>query len=234
MGIKVILQARMTSSRLPGKVSMLLNDKPMIERQILRIKKSSKISSICVATSTHQSDNPIVKICESLGVEIYRGSLDNVFSRFAEIVDASNDEDIVRLTADCPLFSSDLLEEMLSYYWNSNLEYYSNTILRTYPRGLDIEIFKADLIRRLNKTELSASEKEHVTVAIHSRPDTFRMGNHAQEIDLSLHRWTVDTEKDYDFMKWLYTNFVGREELFNQKDILKLLINFPSKINLEI
>jgi len=234
MGIKVILQARMTSNRLPGKVVMLLNNKPMIERQILRIKKSSKISSICVATSTHESDNPIVGICESLGVDIHRGSLDNVFSRFAEVVGASNEEHIVRLTADCPLFSSDLFEEMLSVYLNSNLEYYSNTMTRTYPRGLDIEIFKADVILKLSKTELLVSEKEHVTLAIYSRPDTFRIANHAQKIDLSLHRWTVDTERDYDFMKWLYTNFVGREELFNQQDILNLLNIFPSKKNLEL
>jgi len=227
----VILQARMSSKRLPGKVMKLLNGTPMIQRQINRIQKSKKISKVIVATSIEKEDFVISDLCQNIGIECYRGSLTNVFSRFFDLTTSNNFNNIVRLTADCPFTMPLLIDEMFSEFNESNFDYYSNSIIRTYPRGLDIEFFTAQSLLKLNQFDLSEEELEHVTIGIYRRPELFKLGNHAQSLDLSQHRWTVDTPEDFKFTQEVYNNFEGKEEEFTQEDILKFLKENPSTFN---
>ena len=234
MGTQVILQARTSSKRLPKKVIKLLNGKPMIERQIDRIRNSKRVDAICIATSDSESDDIISEIGLMIGVDVFRGSLENVLSRFQLISKDSTHENIVRLTADCPFVSPELLDAMIDNYENSDYDYYSNTLNRTFPRGLDVEIFCAKALNKLSEFELTQSEIEHVTMGIYSRPDLFKLGNFSQPENLSFHRWTVDTESDFEFVAWVYSKFQGCETEFDQLEILQLLKQHPEKINYEV
>ena len=183
----------MSSKRLPGKVLMDLNGVPMLQRQLARISKCEKIDKVLVATSKTKDDNPILSLCENLGIESYGGPLENVLQRFIEILDRNPHEVIVRLTGDCPLFMPALCDQMISEFLKSNFDYYSNTITPSFPDGLDIEIFRADVLRKVASQAVSKDELEHVTLGIYRRPEMFICGNFSNDQNLAELRWTVDT-----------------------------------------
>lgn len=218
----VVLQARMSSSRLPGKVLKIVNGKPIIYWHISRILKSKSVDSIIVATSTDSSDDVLVDFLSSIGVQYYRGSLNNVFSRYLEIAKQELPEFIVRLTADCPLFMPELLDEMLGDFSNLDCDYYSNIDPPSFPDGLDIEIFKPKSLITLSNFELTNQELEHVTIGIRNRKDIFSQLNFPNKEDMSMKRWTIDTQEDLDFIGAIYSELVGKETEFSFQDVLEV------------
>lgn len=227
-----ILQARMSSTRLPGKVLADINGTPMIYWQIMRIREAKRIDELVVVTSTDQSDDVLAEYLLQNGVLVERGPIDNVLERFFQALDRFREyENIVRLTGDCPLVMPNLIDEMITKFDNSNLDYLSNALEPTFPDGLDIEIVKRSALIRLSDYPLSATESEHVTLGLRNRMKEFSVENFSQVRDLSSLRWTVDYEGDLEFVRKVYDVFKGRELTFNYQDLLDLLAGKPELVN---
>ena len=215
-----VLQARMSSNRLPGKVLMEVNGKPMIYWQIQRILQSKEISKLVIATSDCPTDDALVKYLESINCDFVRGSLDDVLARFIKVENTYNPDSTIRLTGDCPLVMPELIDSMLKKFYEVNVQYLSNIIELTYPDGLDIEIIKAGTLSKLSAMHLLSNEREHVTLGIINRMDEFSSFNFANLSDLGSYRWTVDTEDDLVFVRGVFKAFTSRETEFNLEDLM--------------
>jgi spore coat polysaccharide biosynthesis protein SpsF len=227
-----ILQARMSSTRLPGKVLADINGRPMIYWQIMRIREAKSIDELVVVTSTDQSDNVLTEYLQQQGVLVERGSIDNVLERFLQTLERFKEyENIVRLTADCPLVMPKLIDEMVTKFEKSNIDFLSNALEPTFPDGLDVEIVKQSALIRLSGYPLSTAEREHVTLGLRNRINEFSVENFSQDTDLSSLRWTVDYEEDLEFARKVYDEFNGNELTFNYQDLLDLLRGKPKLIN---
>lgn len=218
--ILAILQARMNSTRLPGKVLKPLLGIPMLQRQIERIKRSKMIDKLIVATSDQDSDNPIRFLCENNGIPVFRGSLDDVLDRFYQCALSNAPNHIVRLTGDCPLADPLLIDEIISYHLTEKNDYTSNTLEPTYPDGLDVEVFCFSVLKTTWIESELPSEREHVTPYIYKQPDKFKLGSFKNNTDLSHLRWTVDEEVDYEFVQKVYTKLYPDNPTFGTLDLL--------------
>jgi spore coat polysaccharide biosynthesis protein SpsF len=227
--VLAVLQARMSSSRLPGKVMALVNGKPVIYWQIKRILKSKYIDKLVVVTSTDSSDDVLSNYLASEGIDVYRGSLENVFSRFLEVTNKYNPSSIVRLTADCPLIMPQVIDLVIEAGLLSKCDYLSNTLIPSFPDGLDTEYISRRAIEVLSKLNLTQQEKEHVTLGIYGRADIFEVQNYMNDTDLGSYRWTLDTEEDLKFLRFVFTEFLNREQEFDFSDMLQLYKEYPEK-----
>lgn len=225
--ILAILQARTSSSRLPGKVLKEIIGMPMLIRQIERIKRSKKIDKLIIATSTDEEDNQIEKIANEYGVECFRGSLDNVLDRFYQATQRYKAEHIVRLTGDCPLLDWEVIDKVIELHLTEKNDYTSNTIKPTFPDGLDVEIMKFNILKEAWEKSNKKSEQEHVTLYIHSRPEKFKLGCLINTEDLSSLRWTVDEPEDFLFIEEIYKCLYSQKSNFSTQDILNLLLKKP-------
>jgi spore coat polysaccharide biosynthesis protein SpsF len=225
--ILAILQARCSSTRFPGKVLATVLGTPMILRQIERLRGSDLIDRLVVATSVDESDDELVATLEAAGVDVRRGSLDDVVGRFAGVVAEFPAEHIVRLTADCPLAYADVIDTVIRTHLREATDYTSNTIVPTYPDGLDVECISADAFGRLLTLPLTAREREHVTLGLYGRPNEFSLTNVAQVPDRSNLRWTVDIPDDLTFVQEIYGRLYDGDNAFGQESILRLLLEFP-------
>ena len=219
----VILQARTSSTRLPGKVMMEINDEPMIYWQAKRILSAKRIDKLIIATSSDSTDNELANYLLRKGFLVYRGSLDNVLSRFLEVSAMHQHDAIVRLTGDCPLVMPELLDAMISKFYEEEIDYLSNIIPPTYPDGLDIEIVRCGVLERLIRFNLSSEEIEHVTMGIYNRPESFKLSNFKNLSDNSNQRWTVDYQSDFDFVSRIFHEFRNRESEFTLKELIDFL-----------
>ena len=217
-----ILQARTGSTRFPGKVLKQVNGRSLIEWQILRILES-KIDKIVLATSNESSDDDLAKIVRNLGIQVFRGSLLNVHSRFLSIVQQERPEYFIRLTGDCPVTMPILIDEMISTFESRCADYLSNVNPPTYPDGLDVEIISSRSFLEFSKMDLTEDEREHVTLGMRQRPNIFRVENFLNDRDLSKARWTVDYEEDFNFISKVFEYFTGRETEFTMHDVLQAL-----------
>lgn len=234
MSTVAILQARMTSSRLPGKVMLEINNKPMIYWQAQRILQVKEIDKVVIATSLDESDDSLEEYLTSVGLEVFRGSLVDVHSRFLSIINSNpNSRTFLRLTGDCPLVMPLLVSEMLSEFEQGGFDYYSNILQPTYPDGLDVEIFSRDSFLIMSRYELSSLDKEHVTLRYRDSESRFNIANKSNSNDLSNLRWTVDYEEDYLFVKGIFEHFRGSEPTFTMSDVLFLLESHP-EINTQL
>jgi spore coat polysaccharide biosynthesis protein SpsF len=224
----VVLQARMSSTRLPGKVMSQINGHPMIYWEIGRISKAKHVNKTVVAISDQSSDNILANYLESIHQEYIRGSLDNVLGRYVKADENYNPSAIVRLTADCPLVMPELIDQYLEIFHKSDFDYLSNTLELSYPDGLDIEIIKPGIFKKLLELNLSEEEKEHVTLGIYSRKDKFRTHNVSNKTNISDFRWTVDTLDDLVFVKSVYAHFESKEMNFTFEDVLKYVKENPN------
>ena len=220
-----ILQARMSSRRLPGKVLREINGKPMIYWQLQRIYRAKNVDKVIVATSTDTTDDPLVDFLNSEEVLYVRGSLDNVKERFDNVIRQFPAESFIRLTGDCPLVMPSLIDDLVDAFHEAEVDYLSNTIKPTFPDGLDIEVVKTEAFKRLDNASLSKAEIEHVTYGLYSRTDQFTTQNFVNSQDLSNLRWTVDYQEDLDFVRDVFSHFIGREDSFNLIELLDYLGN---------
>lgn len=224
-----VLQARMTSSRLPGKVLADLQGEPMIVRQIERLRQARLLDGLVVATSTDASDDPLVEVLSSLPdpVPVVRGSLDDVLDRFVAVIEEYQPAVVVRLTADCPLASPQVVDTVIAAYMESDADYVSNTMKPTYPDGLDVEVVDASVLLDVARIATDPPEREHVTLGVYRRPEQYKIANVVGPQDLSDLRWTVDTPEDLAFVRHVYAELYPAKPAFDIDDVLALLKREP-------
>ena len=227
----VILQARMESTRLPGKVLMPICGKPMIELQIARILRSNLISDLVVAIPDTAENDVLSDHLEKLNVKVFRGSHLNVFERYLNTSRKYPSKSIIRLTADCPLVMPDLIDKMIEHFNSIEVDYLSNTLTESFPDGLDIEIFRTKVLFRLKEFELNSQEKEFVTLGIYQRPENFLIEKFESKTFLGDERWTVDYPEDFEFVTKVFTFFKGNKSEFNTQDVLSYIDLDPSNKN---
>lgn len=205
MKVVAIIQARMSSERLPGKVLKSLHGHSVLKWVVSRVKCSRLISQVVVATTKGVADDNIVEACHELGVDVYRGSEEDVLGRFYEAASMYDADVIVRICSDCPLIDATVIDAMLEGYISLNkttrLDYLSNTITRTFPRGLDAEIFSYSALKRAFELAKQPFEREHVTPFIYLNPDMFSLEQYKVANSNAELRWTLDTEEDFAFLQ---------------------------------
>lgn len=222
--IVAILQARMTSTRLPGKVMKPILGMPMIGRHIERLNRCESLDRIVVATSRDPSDDGLAAYCESLGVRIFRGPLDDVLSRFAGAAIANGAGHVVRLTADCPLADPGVIDACVWRHVETGADYTSNTIERSYPDGLDVEVMTVAALKTMQAEAKDPYEREHVTPFLYRHPERFRIAQLVQSAQRSDRRWTVDTPEDFEFVSRVFYMLYPTNPRFGQADIEALSI----------
>ena len=227
-----ILQARLSSSRLPGKVLLPIQGKPMLQLQIERIRRCKNIDRIIVATSTSQEDMAIKDLCDSMQIPCYQGQLDNVLDRFYQAALLYYPDHIVRLTGDCPLIDPEITDQTIEYYLQNNYDYVSNTAPNTFPDGLDTEIFSFPALKKAWQKAKLPSQQEHATLYIHGQPQQFRIGHFKGLKNHPFYHWSVDEPEDFEFVKQVYDNLYPQKPGFKTDDIFALLEQKPELIDI--
>lgn len=234
MKVAAIIQARMGSTRLPGKVLKKVLGKTLLDYQIERVKRAKTIDEIIIATTTKESDDPIAQICQQLSIPYYRGSEEDVLSRYYEAATKFNVDVVVRLTSDCPIIDPNIIDKVVEHYLENKdrYDYVSNTLTRTYPRGLDTEVMLYEVLKRVHEEAKELVYREHVTAYIYHHPDQFRLCNVSNEKNESKHRWTVDTEEDFELIEKIISKLYPENTYFNMDDVLKLIDENPTWIDI--
>lgn len=225
--IAAILQARVSSTRLPGKALLPVLGVPMILRQIERIRRAQAIDRLLLATSTNTSDDPLEVLCREHGVTCFRGSLEDVLDRFYRAVVLLKPDHVVRLTGDCPLCDPVLIDQVIGFHLTGGFDYASNTVEPTYPDGLDVEVIRFDCLAGAWSEARLPSDREHVTPYIWRQPDRFHIGSFKGDDDLSRLRWTVDEAEDLDLVTRIYEALYPGNPQFGTADILDYLRDHP-------
>lgn len=226
--ILALLQARMASTRLPGKVMMPLLGIPMILQQWRRITRSTGINVFAVATSSAPSDDVLAEFCQAHGMAVFRGAHNDVLARFvAAAHEYPAARHIVRLTADCPLADPEVIDACVALHIQEAADYTSNCIRRTFPKGLDVEVMTRETLARLHQVATTREEREHVTLHVYRNPDSFRIASLSQAADASAMRWTVDTPADFRFVEQIYAALFPSNPMFSRHDVHALLSARP-------
>lgn len=233
--VVAVIQARMGSSRLPGKSLAPIEGRPMLWHVIQRVKRATLVDRVVVATSTNTLDDAIEEMCRESGVHCYRGSEHDVLDRFYVAARAEKASQVVRITADCPLIDPQVIDSVVRRFQRGDLDYASNAMVRSYPDGLDTEIFSFSVLERAWHEATKSSEREHVTPYL--RSEKFRTANvECDSTSLYQHyRWTVDEAEDLEFIRAVY-RAMREMENFGMKDVLELIQKNPrlEKLNSEI
>ncbi|MCX4037042.1 glycosyltransferase family protein [Aeromonas caviae] len=222
-----ILQARASSSRLPGKVLKPLLGVPMLARQIERLQRSTRLDQLVVATSDQAGDEAISALCAELGVPCFRGPLDDVLQRFHLAAQPFGPSQIVRLTGDCPLADPALIDELVELHLTGGYDYSSNCWDPSYPDGLDAEILSAATLALLAEYAHTPTQREHVTYYIRQHEAQFKIGKLARQPSLAHLRWTVDEPADFALVEQIYQRLYPSNPAFATDDILALLAREP-------
>lgn len=225
-GPGIISQARMTSTRLPGKVLMKVAGKTLLEYHIERLRLSGL--PVVVATTTNETDEPIVDLCNQLQVPVYRGDENDVLSRFWETAEKFQIDPIVRVTSDCPLIDGKMIAQAVQQYLESKKSwlYLSNCLERTYPRGFDFEVFSREMLNEAFEKAQSLPEREHVTPYIHqNHHGKTKLQSIKRSTDMSAHRLTVDELDDFRLIEKLIIDYSAAEK--SEREISQILIDHP-------
>lgn len=225
--VAAVLQARTSSSRLPGKVLHDLVGAPMLLRQIERIRRARLVDALVVATSSDASDDELAHLLARAGVAIYRGSLDDVLGRFAGAIESLAPEHVVRLTGDCPLTDPTVIDAVIAHHLVVGADITSNTVAPTFPDGLDVEVVRTPALMASAAEAALVYEREHVTQFLYRRPGRFGIVNYALNEDLSHLRWTVDEPEDLAFVRAVYGELLPSNPQFGFRDVLALLAQRP-------
>lgn len=231
--ILIISQARYASTRLPGKVLLTIRNKPLLWYLLKRLELVKTPNQIIIATSTSDSNKPLLDYLREQKINYYAGDENDVLDRFYRTAKHYSGEIIVRITADCPLIDSTLIDRGLDIFLNNNFDYLSNVHPPTFPDGYDIEIFTFKALETSWKNAKLNSEREHVTPFIYNNPNIFRIENFQNDKDLSNIRLTVDTKKDFILISKIIENFHDRWTKFDLKDVITFINQNPHllKIN---
>jgi len=221
--IIAIIQARMRATRLPGKVLEDLAGQSMLVRVVNRTCLAKNLDAVVVGTTTQLNDDAIMYLCKTQGYPYFRGSEEDVLDRYYQAALAFKADVIVRITSDCPLIEPEIIDkvvnEFLFYY--PEVDYVSNTLMRTFPRGLDVEVMSFDALEKAWQEDDNPAWREHVTPCIYHQPEKFKIRNVANDTDYSHMRWTVDTPDDLTFIRKIYEYF--QRDDFTWKEVLHSL-----------
>ncbi|MFB3924422.1 MAG: aminotransferase class III-fold pyridoxal phosphate-dependent enzyme [Syntrophales bacterium] len=228
-----VIQARMNSTRLPGKVLMDIAGRPMLRHVVDRAAMARYVDLVVVATSDNPADDRIVSYCKDNGIAYFRGSESDVLDRFYRAAGNYGADAVVRITADCPLIDPGVMDRVIRTYLEGNCDYVTNRLQYTYPDGLDVEVFSFDALEDAWRKARMPAEREHVTPYFR-RSSKFRIQNVACETDLSSRdlRWTVDDASDLEFVRAVYARLEALENRFGMREILELLDREPGLMNI--
>lgn len=224
--VVAIIQSRMGSTRLPGKVLMDLHGRTMLERVVGRTRRAELIDEVLVATTPHETDEPIIEECRRLDIPCFLGSEEDVLERYNRAAEWCRADVVVRITSDCPLIDPSETDRVIRSFLDSRADYASNFIRRTYPRGLDTEAMSSATLAHAWLEARESYERIHVTPYIYGRPDTFQLLSVTGREDYSNYRWTVDTPEDLEFVREVYRQ-LGRRETAGWREVLALLQSNP-------
>ncbi len=225
--IAAIIEARMASSRLPGKVLLPVLNLPMLGRLIMRLKSIEFLDQIIVATTNNLDDALIVATAAKYGAEIYRGSENDVLGRVLEAAKQYNIDLIVEITGDCPIIDPTIVVSTIQHYFDSKADYVSNSNIRSYPDGMDVQVYRTNVLEYSSSLANLPLEREHVTLHIRQNPTLFKILDiHApKEFFFPNLGLTLDTSEDLDFLKNIIENLEPKKFLFSLKDTLEYLDN---------
>ncbi|MBM09935.1 MAG: spore coat biosynthesis protein F [Magnetovibrio sp.] len=233
--IYATIEARMTSSRLPGKVLMQAAGKPMLEHMIERISRAQMLDGIVVATTKNKTDDPIVELADRMGVGCFRGSEVDVLGRVLCAARTNNVDVIVETTGDCPLIDPSLIDLCINSFLDTDVDYVSNILHRTFPVGMDIQVFSTDVLADVAKRTSEPDDREHVSLYIYRHPEIYTLKNipasdEFARADLSL---TLDTQADFDLLRIIFEKLYPVNPLFGLSEIIALIESNPdlTKIN---
>lgn len=231
MKVVAIIQARMGSTRLPGKVLKDLEGKTMLARVVERVCRATLINDVLVATTDGKADDVIVQECRKAAAQVFRGDENDVLDRYFRAAQLTKAEAVVRITSDCPLIDPQVTDKTVRAFLDQQPDYASNVQVRTYPRGLDTEVMTVQALERAWRLANKPYERTHVTPYIYEHPGDFKLLSVTGEVDYSSHRWTVDTPEDLEFVRAIYARLNDRGH-FGGPDILELLEREPELLDL--
>lgn len=225
MKIIAVIEARVSSKRLPEKVLLKAKNLSMLDHLIGRLRKVNIIDEIIVATTTNPLDIKIVRFCEMKSVKYFRGSEDDVMGRVIGAAELCNADIIVEITADCPIIDPNIVEQIINIYLNNKVDYVSNAIIRSYPDGMDTQVFPLKVLKSSYQKTNNKLDKEHVTLHIRNNPDIFSHINVIAPPDIN---WpdlglTLDEKEDYFFIKNIIDNLYDKNNFFSCLDIVNYL-----------
>ena len=233
MRVVAIVQARMGSTRLPGKVMKDLLGKPVLTRDVNRIRRAKCIDEVVIATTTRQEDDLIASLCEEEGWHCFRGSENDLLDRYYRAAQTFDADAVVRITSDCPMIDPGIVDKVIGEFLDlgEEVDYVSNTVPpRTFPRGLDVEVMTFAALECAWREDNDPALREHVTPYIYRNPETFRLHRVANEVDLSHHRWTLDTPEDLLFIRTVYEHFGN--DYFTWTDAFRYLDQHPEIVRI--
>jgi len=231
MRIVTIVQARMRSSLLPGKVMLDLAGSTVLGRVVQRLRRAKFTGEVVVATTLHSADDVIVNECDRIGVKVFRGEEQDVLDRYYRAAQAFNAEVIVRITSDCPLIEPEISDATIRAFLEGRPDYASNTLQRTFPRGMDTEVLTAQALTDAWKSAKQPYQRSHVTSYIYENSRRFDLLSFAGDADYSWQRWTLDTPEDFRFIRAVYEHMEDPDS-FNWRDVLSLLEQKPELLEL--
>jgi spore coat polysaccharide biosynthesis protein SpsF len=224
--IVTIVQARVSSTRLPGKAMLPLCGEPLLLRMIDRVMKAKLVGNVVVATTTDVEDDAIVGLCEKNRIDVYRGSKSDLLNRHYQVANKYKATAVVKIPSDCPLIDPAIIDNVIQFYFNNKFDYVSNLHPATYPDGNDVEIMSFAALEQAWENAIAPMELEHTTPYLWERPQLFNIGNVKWETNLDYsmsHRFTIDYAEDYEFIKQVYETLYPNNPQFNLQDILNLL-----------
>lgn len=229
MNIVANITARMTSERLPGKVLMPCAGRRMLELLVERVRRSRLINHIVISTTVNATDDVLIQCAQDLGVGHYRGSESDVVGRVTGAMTAANADLVVQLTGDCPLLDWEVIDQLIRLYQANNFDYVSNTMVRSYPRGLDCQVVSLATLQESLRIAKDAAQHEHVCLSIYENPSRFRLFNLLAPPELCHpgQRWTLDTAADYAFLTVVFERLYPDDPAFTSADVIRLLREHP-------
>jgi len=225
-----IIQVRMGSTRLPGKVLKKLNGITILESLLNQLNYSRLLNDKIIATTSNSEDDVIVNFCESKGIKCFRGSVNDVLDRYHKCAKKFSINTIIRITSDCPLMDPQVVDDVIDFYLKNSYDYVNNFYKRTYPYGNDVEIFSLKVLEKVWEKATKLSEREHVTPYIYNNPDEFSLGWIENKENLSEFHWTVDRKEDLIFVQNIFKKISKRPILM--KDIINVIKDNPSLLEI--
>ena len=225
--ITAIIQARLNSTRLPGKVLEYFSDNTLLGHIIERLSYSKFISKVIVATTDSETDNKLIDWLINEKVDFFRGKEEDVLDRYYNAAINFNAENILRVTSDDPFKDPVIIDKVIEVFLNENLDFAYNNNPVSYPEGLDVEVFKFDALKIAQCNSQNSFQREHVTQYFYNNPELFKQKNLKNDIDYSNYRWTLDSYEDLLFTKEVYNKLYEKNKIFYFEDILQLLKKEP-------
>ncbi len=232
--VVAIIQARIGSTRLPGKAMLEIEGRPMLWHVIDRIKRSEMIDEVVVATTTEEMDNEIEEFCKQYDVSFYRGSENDVLDRYYKCAKEHGADIVVRITSDCPLIDCKVSDKVIATYLENSVDFVgaTNTVVRRFPRGLDTEVVSFDALSDTWHKAKEKHQREHVTIYLYEHPEEYKINNFVSDEDFSGYRWTVDEEDDLEFVREIYKRLYIPGGFFDMEDVVDVLKKDPSLVDI--